>query len=184
MQMQTQIFVATDGTVSLTMPFLPPGAVHINLGVARPWGSQVQCDFLFSAVDHARVLFYNNLTVGEHNTVTSGGFVLPLAKIAPLLREAIALVRAGAPEDPDAVAIAPDANLAPSAKLLVHLFAQQPGLTDLLYEGRNDWESFKVEPYEVGVPRLFRQKLATSNASAEAFEAEAAAWCKAHECRP
>lgn len=50
--LRTHIFLAMDGTVALNAFFLPPGAVHIQLGVARPWGSQVQCDFLFSSLDH------------------------------------------------------------------------------------------------------------------------------------
>jgi hypothetical protein len=183
--MRTHIFMAMDGTVSLTTPFLPRGAVHVQLGVARPWGSQVQCDFLFSSLDHVRVLFYGALAPGEHSNVTSGGFAVPLAKIAPLLREAIALVRAGAPADPEAPLVnASDANLAPSAKLLTHLFRRHPALPGLLYSGRTDWELFKVEPYEIGVPRLFRRKVAASNASADAFDAETKAFCAAHACSP
>ena len=141
--MRTHIFMAMDGTVALTTPFLPRGAVHVQLGVARPWGSQVQCDFLFSALDHVRVLFYGNLTRGEHKNETSGGFEVPLAKIAPLLRQAIAIVRAGVPDDDAAGAlatVAPDANLAPSAKLLVHLFARYPSLQHLLNSDRVNWE--------------------------------------------
>jgi len=89
------------------------------------------------------VLFYGNLTRGEHKNETSGGFAVPLAKIAPLLRQAIAIVRAGVPDDDAAGAlatVAPDANLAPSAKLLVHLFARYPSLPNLIYTGRADWE--------------------------------------------
>ena len=182
--MRTHIFMAMDGTVSLTTPFLPRGAVHVQLGVARPWGSQVQCDFLFSSLDHVRVLFYNNLTQGEHKNETSGGFAMPLAKIAPLLRQAIAIVRAGVPDDASAAAVAPDANLAPSAKLLTHLFARYPALPNLLYTGNADWEYFKLEPYEIGTPKLYRRKAGESNASADAFAADAAAFCKAHPCRP
>ena len=43
---------------------------------------------------------------------------------------------------------------------------------------------FKREPYEVGMPRLFRRKVAESNASADVFAAEAAAFCKDHACSP
>jgi hypothetical protein len=185
--MQTHIFVATDGTVSLTMPFLPPGAVHINLGVARPWGSQVQCDFLFSAVDHARVLFYGALAAGEHNSLTTvpdrseDGFTVPPAKLAPLVRRAIDLVRGGFP-----VPTALDANLAPSARLLAHLLGRHPDFAALLHSGRFQWAHFKTnEPYELYAPRLFRSEVAKDDsAAADAFDAEVSGFWAAHGCKP
>lgn len=184
-QMQTHIFLSTDGTVALTMPFLPRGAVHINLGVARPWGSQIQCDFLYSAVDHVRVLFYGGLASGEHSSVSTvpdrseEGFTVPPAELAPLVRRAIELVRGGF-----SVPTAPDANMAPSARLLAHLLGRHPDFAGLLHSGQVRWAHFKTsEPYEAFAPRLFRSEVAKGNSSAaDAFDAEVAAFCEAHGC--
>ena len=186
MLLETHIFLSMDGTVSLSMPFLPRGAVHINLGVARPWGSQVQCDFLFSAVDHVRILFYDALAPGEHDSVTTvpdrseDGFTVPPEKLAPLVRRAIDLVRGGFE-----VPTAPDANVAPSARLLAHLLGRHPDFANLVHSGRINWAHFKTsEPYELYAPRLYREAAAPNSSFADAFEAEAKAFCAAHGCKP
>ena len=114
---RTHIFLSGDGTVALTVPFLPRGAVHIQLGVARPWGVQVQCDFLFPSLDHVRVLYYNGpLEPSEHGTTPFEGFAVPFAKLEPLIREAISLLREGF-----ATPVPAGVNTPPSALLLSHL---------------------------------------------------------------
>ena len=177
--LRTHIFLAMDGTVALNALFLPPGAVHIQLGVARPWGSQVQCDFLFSSLDHVRVLFYGELAQGEHAGEASKGFSVPPAKLSPLVRDAIALVREQFP-----VPTAPDANLAPSARLLAMLLTKHEDFADLLYSGRITWEDLKRAPYAEVAPRLYSQKAAKSDADRERFEADVRDFCAAHPCSP
>jgi hypothetical protein len=55
---RTHILLSGDGTVASTAPFLPRGAVHVQLGVPRPWGVQMQCEFHYASLDHVRVLYY------------------------------------------------------------------------------------------------------------------------------
>ena len=84
------------------------------------------------------------------------------------------------------VPTAPDENLAPSARLLAHLLGRHPDFAGLLYSGKTQWAHFKTsEPYEAYAPRLFRSEVAKDNSSAaDAFDAEVAAFCKEHGCKP
>lgn len=88
--MNTHICISVDGTGANNLLFLPPGAVHISLGVVRPWGTGhiagvFRCsptasgnpffksyaralfiaDFIFSGVRHIRVLYYDGLRFPE-----------------------------------------------------------------------------------------------------------------------
>ena len=121
------IFVSTDGTSSLTNPFMPPGGVHIQLGVARPWGSAVNCDFLHSSLDHVRVLYYKDLPPGGYsNQANAGdGFSISPASFQPYVERALELLKKRF-----AVPVGEEDNLTPTAALTSFLFKSYPEFAD------------------------------------------------------
>lgn len=134
---QTHVLLSGDGTVAVTVPFLPRGAVHIQLGVPRPWGVQVQCDFLYASLDHVRVLYYNGpLEPSEHGATPFEGFAVPFTKLEPLLHEAVALLRDGF-----TVPVPEGLNTPPSALLLQHLQRKHEDFAEFMSKGEKiNWE--------------------------------------------
>jgi hypothetical protein len=151
----THILASLDGTASLKTFFMPPGAVFIELGVGRPWGSQMLCDFLHGAYDHVRVLHYDQLAPGEHEGHQHGAITVPLQKLSPFLDRALALLRDGF-----AIPLEPGVNLDPNALLLRFLMQRYPELAyhavDLwnngelkaarVFEGAEEWYSSVIGP--------------------------------------
>ena len=179
----THILLSGDGTVAMTVPFLPRGAVHIQLGVARPWGIQVQCDFLYSSLDHVRVLYYSGpLEVGEHGATHLDGFAVPFPKLEKLLRQALALLHDGF-----TVPVEAAANMSPSALLLSHLLKSHADFAEWVIGGMGGmtWEDWKRDaPYEAFAPSVYAQHVAKSPADAERFAGTVQEYCASSLCTP
>lgn len=91
--LDTNIVISMDGTGANNLLFMPPGSVHISLGVRSAGGHANQADFLFSGVDHVRVLYYCCQQPGDHQENTN----LDVATVTGLTMQAARLVRSGFP---------------------------------------------------------------------------------------
>jgi len=177
---QTHILLSGDGSVSSTVPFLPAGAVHIQLGSNRPWGTQFKIDMLLSNLDHVRVLYYGGRASGEHDGDPHHDFEVPPHKLAPLIEEALRLLKQGFE-----IPVPPKVNLVPSAKLLSHLITTFPDFASFIHAGGFTWEDIKFEPYEIQASYFYRKYVVNGDsAAADAFDQSAREFCKSQGCRP
>jgi hypothetical protein len=177
---QTHILLSGDGSVSTTVPFLPAGAVHIQLGSNRPWGTQFKIDMLLSNLDHVRVLYYGGRAHSEHDGDPEHDFVVPPLKLAPFIEEALRLLREGFD-----IPVSPEVNLVPSAKLLSHLITKFTDFASFIHAGGITWEDIKFEPYEIQAAYFYRKYVVNGDsAAADAFERSAREFCESQGCRP
>jgi hypothetical protein len=89
--LDTNIMVSMDGTGANNLFFMPPGSVHVSLGVRSDAGHANQADFLFSGVDHIRVLYFCCQQPGDHQADTE----LDLASVTSTVMRAARYVRKG-----------------------------------------------------------------------------------------
>ena len=177
---KTHILLSGDGTVSTTVPFLPAGSVHIQLGSNRPWGTQFKIDMLLSNLDHVRVLYYGGRITGEHDGDPLHDFEVPPQKLAPLIKEALKLLKDGFE-----IPVPPSINMVPSAKLLSNLISEFPDFAAFVHAGSITWEDLKVEPYAAQATFYYRKFVALGNsAAAQVFEQSAREFCEKHGCLP
>ena len=175
--MNTHIFMSGDGTVAVTTPFLPEGAVHIQLGVARPWGSQIQMDMLFSSLDHIRVLYYANLGPDEHLGDPSAGFKIPPHKLHPYIDEAVRLLQFGFTTPVPSIT-----NKVPSARLLSFLLTKYPDFAGAINRDGGSWEDLKKFRYRDG---LFQQcTIRLHKACPASFQRDINEFCDSYGCEP
>jgi hypothetical protein len=177
---QTHILLSGDGSVSTTVPFLPAGAVHIQLGSNRHWGTQFKIDMLLSSLDHVRVFYYGGRAPSEHDGDPQHDFEVPPLKLAPFIEEALRLLREGFD-----IPVSPEVNLVPSAKLLSHLLTKFPDFASFIHAGGITWEDIKFEPYEIQAAYFYRKYVVNGDsAAADAFERSAREFCESQGCRP
>jgi len=177
---QTNILLSGDGSVSTTVPFLPAGAVHIQLGSNRPWGTQFKIDMLLSNLDHVRVLYYGGRAPSEHDGDPQHDFEVPPLKITPLIEEALRLLKEGFK-----IPVPPEVNLVPSANLLSHLITKFPDFASFIHAGGITWEDLKFEPYEIQAAYFYRKYVVSDDsAAADAFKLSAREFCESQGCRP
>jgi hypothetical protein len=177
---QTHILLSGDGSVSTTVPFLPAGAVHIQLGSNRPWGTQFKIDMLLSNLDHVRVLYYSGREPGEHDGNPVHDFEVPPQKLAPLVDEALRLLNEGFE-----IPVPPTINVVPSARLLSHLITKFPDFAAFIHAGSITWEDIKNEPYEIQAPYYYRKFIAIDDShAADVFEQSARQFCETYGCKP
>jgi hypothetical protein len=138
--LDTHILVSADGTGSLTLFMLPPGAVHISLGIVTPRGSGNMADFIYSGVDHIRVLYYDGLPPQPGSTNNTGALEVPASKLAPFIARAIALVTGGF-----TVPVPFLTNHSPNGRLCYRLFNYFPELADV---ASDMWVSAQVPHHD------------------------------------
>jgi hypothetical protein len=177
---QTHILLSGDGTVSTTVPFLPAGSVHIQLGSNRPWGTQFKIDMLLSNLDHVRLLYYSGRLPGEHDGDPLHDFEVPPQKLAPLIEKALSLLKEGFE-----IPVPPAVNTVPSAKLLSHLITEFPDFAAFIHAGSINWEDLKIEPYTVQATFFYRKYVALGDTTfTQAFEQSVREFCESRGCLP
>ena len=171
----THMTISVDGTAALNVPFLPQGAVHVNLGLAKPWGSFTQCEFLYSGLDHVRALFYRDLAPGEHSGSQYEPMTVPFHKLQPLLTEAQRLL-----DDGFDVPTAELANMTPNAQLLRFLHLRYPEFAEVADLGwREQSHVIQSAPAFWAAPIVYRRFVGPVP---KAFYDDIAAFCAAQDC--
>ena len=173
---KTHIFMSGDGTVAISAFFLPEGAVHIQLGVSRPWGTQIQNDFIYPSFDHIRVLYYSGMSSDEHSGNPLSGFKVPPSKLNPLIVEAIHLLDKGYH-----IPVPSTVNMAPSARLLSFLMIKYKNFGDAIIED-GTWEDVKAFRYQDGLYSFCTKKL--RKPCPESFQEDINTFCVSYGCDP
>jgi hypothetical protein len=89
--LDTNVLISMDGTGANNLFFMPPGSVHISLGVRSGVGHANMADFLFTGVDHVRVLYYCCQEPGDLDANTA----LDVESVSQLSLRAARYVRKG-----------------------------------------------------------------------------------------
>lgn len=124
--LSTQILISVDGTGANTLFLLPPGAVHISLGVATAWGSGNLGDFMFSGVDHIRVLYYDGLSPTGDMSSIAHDMLINSSQLHPFVSYAIKLVKDGF-----VIPVPFLTNHSPNGRMCHRLFKYYPELANV-----------------------------------------------------
>jgi hypothetical protein len=118
----SHILFGIDGTGTNVMTFLPKGAVFISGSCAMNNHPAHLADFLFTSIDYFRVLYYTGYSKDETTCGDAAcDIIVNPKKLAPLIREAIRLVREGYP-----IPVSLDDNTSGSGKRCRYLFTKYP----------------------------------------------------------
>ena len=85
---------------------------------------------LLSNLDHVRVLYYSGREPGEHDGNPAHDFEVPPQKLAPLIVEAVRLLKEGFE-----IPVPSTINIVPSARLLSHLITNFPDFAAFTHAG-------------------------------------------------
>jgi hypothetical protein len=135
---------------------------------------------LLSYLDHVRVLYYSGRELGEHDGNPAHDFVVPPQKLAPLVVEAVRLLKGGFE-----IPLPSTMNIVPSARLLSHLITKFPDFAAFIHTGGITWEDIKNEPYEIQASSFYRKFIARDDPhAADVFELSARQFCETYGCKP